>query len=111
MTDRLDAGPLRAWLEHIIEDCGGSERATAAKLGITHAEIGRFRSVDTVSVGAADRLFVKAGDPGALARLYPLDEVLEEAWCDDCAELVGVGEGGECVWCGSRAESPSAVAA
>lgn len=107
----LNAAPLHAWLADYLESFA-TPTAAATSLGITQARLTELRAARTVTVGVADRLFVAACDPGALARLYPLDVNLDAAWCPACCEEVGVfGDHGQCVWCDSHTEIRSAVAA
>lgn len=112
ILSQLDLEPFHEWLNALIAD-RGSRGGAAALLGITTTQLDRLTGANKVSVQMADRVFIAGGDPGALARLYPLDVSAEERWCPSCAEHVCTRtRWHRCVWCDAATEEPrSAVAA
>lgn len=107
--DAIDAEPFLAWVREQLADCGGNQRACAARLGVDANSVKRWADglttegepMLTVRTKTADKVLTKAG--WTLAMIYPneADESVE-GFCPTCCERTITGPDRRCLWCDSK---------
>lgn len=96
----VEPEPLARWLRQQVRVCG-SYSAFASAHGISGGDVYyAMTSGAPVPLALVDRIFTRGGDPGALARLYPVEVgSLYDRYCPTCSEVVTVDDWARCPWC------------